>query len=133
MVDPNRWTSVALRVFSPIIPVSEITTLMGPATDTKEKGQAYSKLSKNLRTESVWILESPDEVEDCVRTRLAWIVSYAESRRERLRKIQESCQVDVVLGFASEKGQACVVLPDELLGRLGHLRLALVLDLYPPT
>jgi hypothetical protein len=64
---------------------------------------------------------------------LEWLIRFAQLRRDQLRALHDSADIDVVCAFSAESGQAGFVLDATVLRQLGELGLDLVVDLFPPT
>jgi hypothetical protein len=129
----EKWATAALRISSATLSVEEITAAIGrKPTRSFDRGQPVNRRNpQRLRTQSVWILESPTSQGDDLASHLCWLLDFAESRLDALRTLHPKCKADLFCGFSSESGQGLVVLDSKLLDRLAKLALDLKLDLYP--
>ncbi|MFE4546952.1 DUF4279 domain-containing protein [Streptomyces sp. NPDC056785] len=131
----TKWSAGAIRITSRTVTVGEISGRLGiPADQQFERDSPMSPRNPTgaRRETSVWLRRSglPDDSDLTDHVRV--LVALVDGHREELASLSADCDLELRLGFGSEKGQGGCVLPAPLLSEVGALGLDIVLDLYPP-
>ncbi|MFJ9871329.1 DUF4279 domain-containing protein [Streptomyces sp. NPDC101165] len=125
-----------VRPASRTVSAADISARLGVAPDAQlERGSLLSPRNSNSgrRETSVWIRRSGLGDDRELVDHVTALVGLVDGFREELARLSNHCDLELLLGFASENGQGGFVLPARLLSELGALGLDVVLDLYPPV
>jgi hypothetical protein len=129
----EKWSRASLRIAGDTLQPDEIGTLLGlEAAKSGVKGERFSSRHSAVRRTSFWLLECPLSKHLHLEEHLKWLLNLLEAKHDLIISISDKWRVDFFCGFSSENGQGGATFDPDLLRRLAHLGIPLVLDLYPP-
>lgn len=131
--EEQKWSRAAFRISGDTLGPDQITAILGSEpTQSGVKGERFSSRHNAVRRTSFWLLQSPLSENQPLAEHLKWLLDLLEPKLDLINSISEKWRVDLFCGFSSENGQGGATFDPDLLRRLGHLGVPLVLDLYPP-
>jgi hypothetical protein len=129
----QKWSRAALRISGDTLAPDQMTAILGSEpTESGIKGERFSTRHSAARRTSFWLLESPLKDSLPLADHLEWLLDLVEPKLDLIGSVAEKWRVDFFCGFASGNGQGGTTFESDLLRRLAHLGIPLVLDLYPP-
>jgi hypothetical protein len=133
----EKTSSSSLRILTDEPSVEFISEALG-VTPTAAHLKGERRSMRNPRSalfeQSLWIYEAPLPDSAELHEHIEWILTFLEGKAEALHRIRPRIvAIDIFCMFSSEHGQGAAELSAELIGRLAHQHIDLVIDLYPPN
>ena len=133
--DPDRWSSCSFRVTSSKLSAEEISVALGAQpTSSKDKSDLKSPHSPELgkRDFSVWILDSGISDTDSLDRHFEVLMSFINSRIDKIRLLSKECSFDFSCSFSSGSGQGGIMIEHEILKVMGNAGIDIMINLFPP-
>jgi hypothetical protein len=102
---PIVSVSASFRIFGTIEDLSEITrALWLKPTDTHKKGDLRSSTAEPYEHD-MWSLTAPVPPEEPLEKHLIWLEEQLSPRKDYIRKLTNSCNVDIFCAYTAESDQ----------------------------
>lgn len=126
--------SAVLRIHSEDSSLEEITNLLKINPDNflvKGSKAVPSNPKSYVRPANMWLLESDLEPTEPLEEHITRLIEFIESRVNDLRKLIETCEMDIFCGCFFENYSSYFSLSPQLLERITILPVKLIIKIYP--
>lgn len=126
----------SLRISSKITKVEEITVALGIKPDffVEKDFKAVPVNPKSyVHKFNMWGLESDIDSLEPLDAHLTRLIEFIESRLTNIKKLIQTCEIDMFCGYFPNHYTGHLSLSPELLSRLTVIPIKIIIEMYPPT